>query len=370
MLNRIQALIVKETLAVLRDPRNRAALIVPPLLQLMLFSFTATLEVKNINLAILNDDYGQISSELIQRFEASKNFGRIRFVHSTAALRDLIDRQTVIAGVHFQGDFSRLFYAGRFPSIEILLDGRKSNASQIVQGYITSMVEQYNSETVAPAKEQERKEASITARNWFNPNLDYIWFTVPSLVVIITLQVSVNVTSMSVAREREMGTFDQLLVSPLGPLEIMAGKTIPAFILALAEATIFVLVAVFIFRIPFRGSLPLLYGSLIVFVASVVGIGLAISSFVATQQQALLGVFTFMVPALLMSGYTTPIENMPDWLQPFTYANPLRYMMVIVKGVFLKSMPAADVFANIWPMAVIAAFTLSLATWFFRRRLA
>jgi ABC-2 type transport system permease protein len=189
-------------------------------------------------------------------------------------------------------------------------------------------------------------------------------------VVIITLQVSMNVTSMSVAREREMGTFDQLLVSPLGPLEIMAGKTIPAFILALSEATIFVLVAVFIFRIPFRGSLPLLYGGLIVFVASIVGIGLAISSVVATQQQALLCVFTFMMPALLMCGYTTPIENMPNWLQPFTYANPLRYMMVIVKGVFLKSMPAADVIGNIWPMAVIAIFTLTLATWFFRRRLA
>ena len=360
---------MKETLAVLRDPRNRVALILPPLLQLMLFAFTATLEVKNINLGVLNEDYGQISSELIQRFEGSRNFRNIRFVHSTAALRDLIDRQTAIVGIHFQADFSRLFYEGRSPSIEILLDGRKSNAAQIVHGYILSIIDQYNSETATPGA-QVRKAVSITARNWFNPNLDYIWFTVPSLVVIITLQVSMNVTSMSVAREREMGTFDQLLVSPLGPLEIMAGKTIPAFILALSEATIFVLVAVFIFRIPFRGSLPLLYGGLIVFVASIVGIGLAISSVVATQQQALLCVFTFMMPALLMCGYTTPIENMPNWLQPFTYANPLRYMMVIVKGVFLKSMPAADVIGNIWPMAVIAIFTLTLATWFFRRRLA
>ena len=367
MFNRIQALIVKETLAVLRDPRNRAALIVPPLLQLMLFAFTATLEVKNINLAVLNDDAGQISAELIQRFEASKNFRNIWFAQSPTQLRDLIDRQTAVVGVHFQADFSRRFYTGQTPSIEILLDGRKSNASQIVEGYLTSIVDQYNSETETP-QTNKRKDVSITARNWFNPNLDYIWFTVPSLVVIITLQVSVNVTSMSVAREREMGTFDQLLVSPLGPLEIMAGKTIPAFILALAEATIFVLVAVFIFRIPFRGSIPLLYGSLIVFVASVVGIGLAISSVVATQQQALLGIFTFLMPALLMCGYTTPIENMPGWLQPFTYANPLRYMMVIVKGLFLKRLPAADVFANIWPMAVIAVFTLTMATWFFRRR--
>jgi ABC-2 type transport system permease protein len=370
MFNRIGVLIVKETLAVLRDPRNRLALMVLPLIQLLVFSFTVTLEVKNINLAVLDDDYGQISSELIHRFEASENFGNIRFVHSVAALRDLIDRQAVIAAVHFQADFSQRFYTGRSPSIGILMDGRKSNASEIVEGYITSIVDQYNTETAAPLQDRERKEVSIAVRNWFNPNLDYIWFTVPCLIAIITLQVSMIVTSMSVAREREMGTFDQLLVSPLGPMEIMAGKAIPAFLLALAEVPIFSLVAVFIFRIPFRGSLLLLYGSLIVYIAAAVGIGLAISAVVATQQQALLGTFMFIMPAVLTCGYMTPIENMPNWLQPLTYANPLRYIMVIVKGLFLKNLPAADVFANVWPLALIATIGLTVATWFFRGRLA
>jgi ABC-2 type transport system permease protein len=248
-----------------------------------------------------------------------------------------------------------------------LLDGRKSNAAQIVQGYITSIVDQYNSGTLTMPVGATRNPVQIVARNWFNPNLDYIWFTVPSLVVIITLQMAVNVTSMSVAREREMGTFDQLLVSPLGPFEIMAGKTIPAFLIALTQATLFILVAVFIFRIPFHGSLLLLYASLIVFISAVVGIGLSISSIAMTQQQALLGLFFFLMPALLMSGYASPIENMPGWLQPFTYANPLRYMMIIVKGIFLKDMAATEVFANIWPMAIIAIFTLGIATWFFRR---
>jgi ABC-2 type transport system permease protein len=239
-----------------------------------------------------------------------------------------------------------------------------------VEGYITSIVDQYNTETAAPLQDRERKEVSIAVRNWFNPNLDYIWFTVPCLIAIITLQVSMIVTSMSVAREREMGTFDQLLVSPLGPMEIMAGKAIPAFLLALAEVTIFSLVAVFIFRIPFRGSLLLLYGSLIVYIAAAVGIGLAISAVVATQQQALLGTFMFIMPAVLTCGYMTPIENMPNWLQPLTYANPLRYIMVIVKGLFLKNLPAADVFANVWPLALIATIGLTVATWFFRGRLA
>ena len=169
--------------------------------------------------------------------------------------------------MHFQADFSRRFYAGESPSIQLLLDGRKSNAAQIVQGYISSIIDQYNSETLTMPTGATRNPVRILARNWFNPNLDYLWFTVPSLVVIITLQMSVNVTSMSIAREREMGTFDQLLVSPLGPLEIMAGKTIPAFLIALAQATLFILVAVFIFRIPFHGSLLLLYASLIVFIS-------------------------------------------------------------------------------------------------------
>ena len=192
----------------------------------------------------------------------------------------------------------------------------------------------------------------------------------PSLVVILTVLISLNVTSMSIAREREMGTFDQLLVSPLRPLEIMLGKTLPAFGLALAEATVFIIVAVFFFRIPFHGSLALLYLALAVFITSVVGIGMFISALSATQQQALLGTFTFMVPGLLMSGYASPIENMPTWLQPFTYANPLRYMMIIVRGVFLKAMPAHEVLAQTWPMLIIAAVTISVATWFFRHRLA
>jgi ABC-2 type transport system permease protein len=365
---RIRALILKETLAVLRDPKNRIALIAPPLMQLALFSFTGTLEVKNVTIGVLNQDAGKGSIELTQRFAGSPNFNRVQFVRSPEQLRDLIDRQSVLMGVQIPPDFSRRLTENRSPEIQLLLDGRRSNASQIAQGYLTSIVEQFNTD--------QRVAASITgepvivaARNWFNPNLDYLWFTVPSLVALITLQVSMNVTTMSVAREREMGTFDQLLVSPLQPIEIMLGKMVPAFILALAEATLFVVVAVLIFRIPFQGSLPLLYLGLIVFISSVVGIGLFISALAKTQQQALLGTFVVLFPALLMSGYASPIENMPGWLQPFTYVNPVRYMMVIVKGVFLKDMPFGEVWANTWPMLLIAAGTLGAATWLFRRRL-
>jgi ABC-2 type transport system permease protein len=369
MWNRLKALIRKETLAVLRDPRNRVALIAPPLLQLFVFSFTGTQDVKNIRLAIFNRDYGQPASELVQRLSASPNFTDVYFVQSPGQLRELIDGQRVILGVQVPADFSRRLYTNDNPAIQVILDGRKSMAAQIAQGYIASIVERFSQDRKQPVN-REANTMFIEGRNWFNPNLEYLWFTVPSLVVIITLQVSMNVTTMSVPREREMGTFDQLLVSPLRPIEIMIGKMIPAFFMALFDATVFVLVAIFLFQIPFHGSLPLLYLALIVFVSSVVGIGLLISTICATQQQALLGTMAYMMPALVLSGYTSPIENMPDWLQTVNYANPLRYIMIIVKGIFLKAMPAEVVMANVWPMAAIAVVTLTSATVCFRRRLA
>jgi ABC-2 type transport system permease protein len=364
---RIVTLIRKEVLAVFRDPRNRMALILPPILQLFLFSFTGTLEVKHVSLGVWNEDYGQAANELIQRLSASPNFDKIEFAHSRAELRQMIDDQRVLLAMDFLPDFTRKIQQEKAAALQLIADGRKSNASQIAQGYVIQIVNQFVSE-------QPNSDASpnvqIVQRNWFNPNLDYIWFTLPSLAVMITLQICLNVTAMSVSREREMGTFDQLLVSPMQPLEIMAGKSIPALILGLIEATIFILITVFLFQIPFHGSVPFLYLSLTVFIIAMIGIGLSISSIAVTQQQALLGIMTILLPAVLLSGYAAPIENMPTWLQPVTYANPLRYMMVVTKGVFLKDMPPLEILNNTWPMAIIAVFTLSFATWLFRRRLA
>lgn len=346
------------------------ALILPPILQLLLFSFTGTLEVKSVRLAIWNQDYGQVANELVQRLTASPNFTRIEFVHSREELQKMIDDQRVLIAINLLPDFSRKFQEGTPAPLQLIADGRKSNASQIAQGYVVEIVNQFVSEQRQQSNNGAAPNAQIVGRNWFNPNLDYIWFTLPSLTVLITLQICLNVTSMSVAREREMGTFDQLLVSPMQPLEIMAGKSIPALILGLIEATIFMLITVFVFRIPFHGSVLFLYLSLSVFITAMIGIGLSISSIAVTQQQALLGIMTVLLPALLLSGYAAPIENMPNWLQPITYANPLRYMMVVTKGVFLKNMPPTEILNNTWPMAIIAVFTLSFATWLFRRRLA
>jgi ABC-2 type transport system permease protein len=365
---RILTLIQKEVLAVLRDPRNRMALILPPILQLFLFSFTGTLEVKHVALGIWNQDYGQVANELIERLYASPNFGHVEFAHSRQELQQMIDEQRVMLAITFLPDFSRKFSEDHMAPLQMVADGRKSNSAQIAQGYVSQVVNQFVSEQTTT--DNSPPNVQIVERTWFNPNLDYIWFTLPSLAVMITLQICLNVTAMSVAREREMGTFEQLLVSPIRPLEIMAGKSIPALILALIEVTIFILITVFVFRIPFHGSVLFLYLSLTVFIIAMIGIGLSISSIAVTQQQALLGIMTTLLPATLLSGYAAPIENMPDWLQPLTYANPLRYIMVVMKGVFLKNMPPVEILNNTWPMAIIAVFTLTLATWLFRRRLA
>ena len=278
----------------------------------------------------------------------------------------MIDDQRVMLAITFLPDFSRRFSDGQVAPLQMIADGRKSNSAQIAQGYVSQVVNQFVSEQVTTSN---APVVQVVERTWFNPNLDYIWFTLPSLAVMITLQICLNVTAMSVAREREMGTFEQLLVSPMQPLEIMAGKSIPALILALMEVTVFILITVFVFRIPFHGSVPFLYLSLTVFIVAMIGIGLSISSIAVTQQQAMLGIMTTLLPATLLSGYAAPIENMPYWLQPLTYANPLRYIMVVIKGVFLKDMPPLEILNNTWPMAIIALFTLSLATYLFRRRL-
>jgi ABC-2 type transport system permease protein len=278
----------------------------------------------------------------------------------------MVDEQRVMLTITFLPDFSRRFSEGQVAPLQMIADGRKSNSAQIAQGYVSQVVNQFVSEQVTTGN---APDVQVVERTWFNPNLDYIWFTLPSLAVMITLQICLNVTAMSVAREREMGTFEQLLVSPMQPLEIMAGKSIPALILALMEVTVFILITVFVFRIPFHGSVPFLYLSLTVFIIAMIGIGLSISSIAVTQQQAMLGIMTTLLPATLLSGYAAPIENMPYWLQPLTYANPLRYIMVVIKGVFLKDMPPLEILNNTWPMAIIAVFTLSLATYLFRRRL-
>lgn len=368
MNGRIKALIIKELLTVWRDRKSRFFLIFPPLFQLFVFAFAATLDVKNVPIAFLNRDNGKASFELIQRFRGALVFKKNFFVNNLEQIANVIDTQKAVMVIQFDEQFSRNLLAGKPAPIALTLDGRKSNTAQVVLGYAQQIIQLFNVEF---AKENGLPPPSsmLVPRDWFNPNLLYYWFNVPNLFGVLTMLVTIIITSLSVARERELGTFDQMLVSPLRPLEILLGKTLPALLISLVEATVILAIAIFFFQIPFTGSATLLYLSLIVFISSIVGIGLFISSLASTQQQAVLGSFVFLSPALLLSGYATPIENMPRWLQIIDLVNPLRYFLVVVKGIFLKDMPAHLVWENTWPMAVIGLFTYCGAGLFFSRRL-
>ncbi|MCL2716666.1 MAG: ABC transporter permease [Alphaproteobacteria bacterium] len=367
-LHRMQALIVKEFLAILRDPRGRMILIVPPVVQLLIFSFAATFDVTNISVLILDRDHGYWGSELIHRVRATPVMGTVRFAQSEAAVRSAIDSQDVIAVIEIGPTFSRDIEAGNPASVQIILDGRRSNTAQIVAGYLSQIVSTLSADTPAGPR-LTMATVDVESRNWFNPALLSRWAMVPGLIGIIALLTGLVVTALSVARERESGTFDQLMVSPLRTHEILIGKMTPPMIVGLLQVTLFIVVAVFIFGIPLRGSLLSLYFGTVIYLIAVVGLGLFISALSATQQQAILGAFLAMVPMIMLSGFATPIDNMPDWLQPVTLIDPLRYYLVIVRGVFLRALPFDEVLANIWPLVLIACVTLTSAAWLFRSRL-
>jgi ABC-2 type transport system permease protein len=368
MLRRIITLLIKEFLAVWRDHKSRAVLVGPPIMQLFIFAWAATLDVKNVPIGILNKDNGEQAFELVQRFYGSPIFNKIEELHSVDEIAPFIDAQKGLMVLHIDEQFSRNLDAGKEANIQLILDGRKSNTTQILMGYASNIISEFNQDFTIKAGFKMQSTALIP-RQWFNPNLLYYWYNVPCLCGILSMVTSLMVTALSVARERELGTFDQLLVSPMLPFEILVGKALPAIVIGMAEGTIVILAAVFVFQIPLTGSIFLLYLSLFVFVCSIVGVGLFISSLCSTQQQAILGTFVFISPAVSLSGFATPVENMPVWLQYVTYIIPLRYFLVIAKGTFLKAIPLFVVLSNTWPMLIIALFTLGTAGWLFRKRL-
>ncbi len=368
MFSRILTLIVKELEMLLHDRQSRVLLIVPVFAQLALYPFAATLEVKNNTLAVYNEDNGRESTELMQRFSQARAFTELLNLYSEADVRRTLDNQQALLVLRLPPDFSRDLAAGRSPKVQAILDGRRSNSGQIALGYVQQIINDYTAERLAA--QQTTAPSALVVRHWFNPNLDYTWHILPCLIVIITSINALIVTALSVAREREQGTLDQLLVSPLTPGMIMIGKIIPAILVAVAQGTVVLLGAVFVYRIPFQGSLLPLYGSMVFYSLALAGFGLLISSVCATQQQAFLGVFSFLMPAVLLSGFATPVDNMPVWLQHLDWVNPLRHFIVIVKGLFLKDFSQAAWLHSLYPLLVIALGTLSAANWLLRRRLA
>lgn len=360
----LAAQIIKELLCILRDPRTRAVLIGPPIVQLLVFSFAATLEVRNASLAVLDRDQGRWGQELVAELTASSFVGRVVPVAGRAALDAAIDRREALLGIDLPDDFSRNLAAGRPAPMQVIVDGRRVNAGQVALGYVQAIASSLGARATGTAPPEV-----LAVRNWYNPNLQYRWFVVPSLAGILSMLTALVITSLSIAREREMGTFDQLLVSPATPTEIITAKIVPALIIGTLLGNVMVAAAVFLFGIPFTGSYALLLVAMLLFILSVVGIGLMISSICNTQQQAILGTFAAAVPMILMSGFATPVENMPQVLQWLSNAIPLKHFLIVVQGTFLKALPPAEVAGLLWPMALIASFTLPAAGLFVRARL-
>lgn len=365
---RIAHLVLKELLAVWRDPKGRMSLIVPPIMQLLVFAFAATQEVKNVPLGVFNLDQGKAAQELLIELEHTSAFSELVMVNNEQAMRELIDGQHALAVVRIGEDYSRKIERGETASVQLILDGRRSNAAQILQGYLVSIVTRLNQQLLQQRQHIDMPSL-IVERTWFNPNREAQTSIVPALMGMLTLTTALMVTSLSIARERELGTFEQLLVSPLQPLEIAIGKMAPGLLIGFAQGTLVMLVSVFLFGIQLRGSVLILYLGLLLFLLASIGIGLLISSLVSTQQQAMLGTMSFMMPAAILSGFSTPIQNMPDWLHPITWINPLAHFLVIIRGVFLRDIPLTLVADRLWPLLGIALVALVGAAWFFKHKI-
>ncbi|OBS53337.1 hypothetical protein A8B73_06465 [Methylosinus sp. 3S-1] len=367
MWTRIRALIVKELLAAFRDPRARVALVVPPVIQLFLFAYAATLEVTNQPIGVLDQDWGAASRQLVARFERASAFSTIHHYASLSEAQSALDRQDVMVVTHIPQDFSRKLASGDETTVQTLLDGRKSNSAQLVSNYVATIVQRFGEEYRRGAAASP-PASELVDRSWYNPNRDYRMSMVPSLVATLTMSTVLMIVGMSVARERELGTFEQLLVSPLQPHEIVVGKAAPGLIIGLGQGALTTLIVTQIFGVPLSGSIAALFLGLFVFLAAMIGVGLFISSLAGNQQQAMMGAMVYLMPAMLLSGFTSPVHNMPNWLQPLALVNPLTHFLIIVRGAFLREASFWSALEHIWPIAAFAAVTLAMASWLFRRQ--
>jgi ABC-2 type transport system permease protein len=366
-LRSLWAQVIKELLCLLRDPKTRLALFAPPLMQLLVFAFAATLEVRNVDLALLDLDRGRVSTELRASLTAAGFVTRLRPVSSREEAEALLERREVLAVLVLPGELSARALGGRGGEIQVLLDGRRANAAQILLGYLEA-VTRNTGLALRPPPPQAAVEP-LALRHAFNPNLQFRWYVVPGLAGILATFVTLVITALSIARERELGTFDQLLVSPASPLQIIVSKALPAVLLVGLLACLMMLAAHFGFGVPFTGSVPALLATIPLFILANVGLGLMISSLCQTQQQAILGAFAAGVPMVLMSGFATPVGNMPPLLQLIAEAIPLKHFLVIVHGSFLRGMPAEAVLQACLPLLGIAALGLGAAYIFVGRRL-
>jgi len=382
MWNRIREIVRKEFIQVMRDPRTRLLIFGPPLLQLVLFGYAVNLDVENAAAAWMDMDNSPESRGLLAAFQASRYFRITAAPENDREVRDLMDRGEAQAVVRVLPGFSRDIKRGNTASVQILVDGTNSNTASIISNYALQIVAGYagtlgirpNSPPPAPAGTSGPASSVIPVltaqyRVWFNPDLRSRVYFVPGVIVTIIALVTIMLTAMSIVREKEIGTMEQLMVTPIRPLELIVGKLLPFAIVGIIDSALVVAAALLVFQVPVRGSFLLLFACTVLFLLSSLGVGLFMSTISRTQQQAMMMSFVFFLPAMLLSGFAFPIRNMPEPVQYLTYLNPLRYFMRIVRDLFLKGVGVEALWEPMGALAVFGVIILGLSALRFRKTL-
>ncbi|MBW2149216.1 MAG: ABC transporter permease [Deltaproteobacteria bacterium] len=368
MFERIKHMIIKEFIQIFRDPRMRFVIFLPPIIQVFIFGYAVSTDVRHVATAVHDLDNSVASRELIARFEKSGYFDIVEHVGNEGRVRELIDRGEVQALLRMNKGFGNDLLAGRTAQLQVIVDGTDSNTARIVLNYSANIAGQFSQKVLTTrftrlkgsAREPGRVE--MQTRAWFNENLESRNFYVPGVIAMVVMLITLLLTSMAVVREKETGTMEQLIVTPITPIEFILGKTVPFALIGFIDVLLVALVGVFWFEIPIRGNLLLLFLSTALFLMTTLGIGLFISTVSRTQQQAMMSVFFFFFPAILLSGFMFPIANMPEAVQWITYLNPLRYFLVIIRGIFLKGVGAGILWQHMAALAVMGLITLWLAS--------
>jgi ABC-2 type transport system permease protein len=376
MWRRIRHLIRKEFIQALRDPRLRLLVVLPPLIQLIIYGYAITFDLKHIITAVFDEDRSQESRELINRFAATEYFDLRYQVNHPHRLTQLMDRSQITLALRISPYFSENLRADRPATVQLVIDGTDSNTALVVSRYAGTILTDYSQELLRQRLREKGLGGTLSMpvviepRVWFNATLISRYTYVPGVIAMVVMLVSLMLTALSVVREKELGTMEQLLVTPLRPLEYILGKTIPFVVISLADVVLVTLVGIFWFEVPFRGHLMVLFLGVIFFLFNSVGMGLLISTVSTTQQQAMMAGTFFLTPAVMLSGLVFPIPNMPVAVQYLTFLNPLSYFIVIIQDVFLKGVGLAVLWPQLAGLALLGGALLTLSVLRFQERLA
>jgi len=375
MFNKVRYFFVKELIQTLRDKRMRMILIMPPILQLIIFGYAANLDVRHIRTAIWDLDRSVSSRDLIGRFASSKYFDIVSFPQHPDEVKDLITRGDVALSIEIPADFSRKLKKGDTTVVQIILDGTESNTALIALGYANQILSEFSTQLLVKRLNRagmidfEEAGVDLQHRTWFNPSFESRLFYIPGVIASIAFLIPIILTSQAIVREREIGTLEQIMVTPIKSRELMIGKTLPFALLGLLDAIMIALIGIFWFEVPLRGNPLILFLGINLFLLSSVAIGLFISTICSTQQQAQISTFFFAMPAFTLSGFAFPIENMPEWIQYLTYVNPLRYFLVIIRGVFLKANGLDILWPQMLALGILGTLMILLSSLRFQKRL-